>query len=260
MKIDTHTTNPAAVLRDCNGLAVIGRGRNDLMGIRNVEGDDGNTGGDNGAAGGDTGQNGASGTGDSNAAGGDNPTARTTDAEAPFGRNKEGKPFTAAESTAFVNGLRTEAQKNREAKEAAEQKASDTEAQIARVLAAVGLGTDGKPLPKDPAELEQAVSKTTAELNETRQDNIVLRLAPGLDADPDKLMDRVKFVTALRKLDATDREGIAELVTKTVNEDPSLKANATGSSSGGQGHSGNTSSTSRKSMHDAIQARVGTKK
>lgn len=262
MTIDNTPTPSIAVPRDVDGFAVIGRTRHELMGIRYNTDAGGNTAGTTGGTE-NNGETNAEATGQTGASGAGEKTADRTidpkDAEAPFGRDKNGRAFTAAESTAFIASLRQEAQNNRTKAEQEATARAKAEADRANVLAALGFGTDGKELPTDPNELSSQVTAATSALTEQRQDNVVLRLAPKLDADADKLLDRMSFVTALRKIDAGNRADIEALITKTLEQDATLKVNTSGSSSGGQGHSGTTSTTGRKSMHDAVKAGIGTK-
>lgn len=264
MTIRTHT-NPASVAIDVDGLAVIGRTVRDLRGLRFGENDGGNTGGDTGGTG-STGTPG--GTGDATGTGGNAGTGGNTtpdltgggDAEAPFGRDKDGKPFTPEQTRAYISSLRGEAQASRTEKEAAVAAAAEATARQNAILAALGLTPDGKDATKnDPEKLANQVTETTRKLAEQAQDNVVLRNAFALGADADKLLDKVSFLNKLRSKESTDAEGIKALISEAIANDASLKLNIPAASSGGGSHTGTTSNTGRKNMHDAVKSKLTTR-
>lgn len=175
------------------------------------------------------------------------PTSETPPAINP----KTGQPYTAAETAEYVKGLREEAKTHREAKEAAD-------AQLAAVMAALGKKPDGTPL--DASATPEDVAKLAESNKHTALENVVLRAAPALGVNADRLLDSASFLTQLRSKESTDTEGIKTLISEALQKDATLAVVAAAASSGGTQHTGTTPTTARKSMHDAVQDRIAAAK
>lgn len=158
---------------------------------------------------------------------------------------KTGQPYTPAETQAYISELRGEAKTNREAKEAAD-------AQLAAVMAALGKKPDGTPL--DPSATPEDVAKLAEANKNTALENVVLRHAPALGVNADRLLDSASFLNQLRSKESTDTEGIKTLITEALQKDTSLALVAAAASSGGAQHTGTTPTTARKSMAEAVKA------
>jgi hypothetical protein len=242
-----HAPHPA--LRDALGLAVIGRTVHDLLGIRYNEGEGGNT----PPAGGQEPPKPTPPTPTPPAAA--TPPAGATEPPAPNPPKVKFEDLDA-ETQAYVRGLRAEAADNRKAADAAAAEAAAAKAQRDKVLAAMGLKPDGSEQDPDPAALESKLTVAAAETENTKRENLVLRVGPGLGANVDKLLDSRSFTNKLAALKVDDREGVTALITEAITADVSLKsAPAPAASSGGTTHTGTTPSDQRKSKAAALQSR-----
>lgn len=247
----------AHVTRDAFGLARIGRTPADLMGIRHVDGEGGNApaAGSNPAPDAGTGTGGGGGT-DPSSGGGTGAPANDDGDTGGTGSVKfeDLDPRTQSE----IKKLRDEAARYRAEKSAAVQRATEAESKKDAVLAALGLKPDGSAADPDPAELQGRLEATTHETAATKRENLVLRAAPALGADADRLLDKVSFRAKLDALGVDDRAAVETLIRETLEQDSSLKsAPAPARSSGGTTHTGNTPSGQRKSLQAALAERYG---
>ena len=250
-------TNPAPVALTADSMALIGRTLADLRGIRHAD-----------AQGAEATPAGTNPTGTPAPA----PPATQvptptppaaqipTPAEVPPAINaKTGKPYTAAETQEYIATIRAEAKTNREARVAAEAKATAAEAQRDAVLAALGLGPDGKDLPKDAAALEATLATERTAREDQARENIVLRVSldPQINANADRLLDSRAFATKLSALKPDDRDGITALVKTTIAENPTWKNSPPAAqSSGSTTHTGPAPVSQRRSMGDAVKAKL----
>lgn len=181
-------------------------------------------------------------------------------AEVPPPINKAtGKPYTPAETQAYISTVRNEAKVSREKAEAAEAAKTAAEAQLAGVLKAMGLNPDGtKYTDPDPEALQQQVAKGNESVAATQRENLVLRVSldPTINANADALLDSRAFVTKLSALKPDDREGITALVKEAVAGTPSFKNTPpAAAASGATAHVGTQETKQRKTMFDAVKAR-----
>jgi hypothetical protein len=158
-----------------------------------------------------------------------------------------------------VKGLRAEAATHRQEREAAEARAKAAEEQKNAVLAALGLKPDGSDADPDPAALQNTLEATRSETAATRRENLVLRVAPALGANVDRMLDSRSFLAKLEALGSEPaRDAVETLNRETLAQDASLKsAPAPASSSGGTTHTGTTPSGQRKSTLAALGERYG---
>lgn len=238
-------------IRDAFGQAVIGRTVHDLMGLRYNEGEGGNA-----PAGGQEPPKPGPPTPPPPADGTITPPAGATPDPKPANTPKVKFEDLDPATQAYVRDLRTEAADHRQAAAAAKAAADAAKAQRDQVLAAMGLKPDGSEQDPDPAELEAKVAATAADADNTKRENLVLRVGPGLGANVDKLLDSRSFLTKLAGLKVDDREGVTALITEAIAADATLKtAPAPAASSGGTTHTGTTPTDQRQSKAAALQKR-----
>lgn len=236
----------ALAARGADGLAIIGNTRHAMMGIRYADGEGGNEPSDNPPA-----------TDNKPPASENPPKANENDDETPPPINaKTGKPYTAKETQDYIASLRTESKTNREAREKAEKEAQEAKDQRDKVLAALGLKSDGTPADETPEQLAAKLSERDKAVEATARENLVLRIGtrPEISANVDKLLDSRAFTDKLASLKSDDRDGVEALVKEWIENDPSYKVTAAASSSGGSAHSGTPPTGTRKSMSEAVSA------
>jgi len=215
----TTQTHPAQ--RDIDGLAVIGRTKHALMGIRYEEGE----GGDNAAA------QAAAAAAAATAGSGAGAGASTVD-ELPEWAKKE------------IKDLRTEAASNR----TSNKDLSDKLEKLTTGLAgALGLGEQQE---TDPAKLQASVVELSSKIGEKdtaltqAQSDIKARdlyievatAAHPLGANPKLLLKNQEFLTSIASVDPTDEAAITAKITAAIQANAALKA--TPGSSGSDGHQG----------------------
>lgn len=262
----TASTAPAPVSRDADGLALIGRSALDLRGIRFRQADPADN-----ARGSDPTPSqdptpGATPPAAPNPGGTPSPSPSPAPNPGTGNPNPGSAPSQAVRfedlderTQNFVRGLRDEARQHREAAEAAQQQLQGQQQTTARVLAALGLNADGSAAAPEPAELEGLLQTAQSEREQTARENLVLRAAPGLNANADRLLDSRTFVAKLSALKVDDREGVATLIRETIENDGSYRvAPAAAASSGGTAHTGTTPTTSRRSRQEALEAKYST--
>lgn len=241
--------------RDAFGLARIGRSPLDLMGIRFADGE-----GANAPAGGDGGQQTPP---PAPPAGSPTPPANgSADGSSGDGSEDDGRvrfedldPATQA----YVKRLRKEAADERSKRTQAEQERLDAQAQKDKVLAALGLKPDGSEKDPDPAELQSTLEQERQKIAATQQENLVLRVAPLVGANADKMLDSMTFRAKLEALGPQPaREAVEALIRETIAQDATLKsAPAPARASGGTQHTGTTPSGQRKPLAQALEERFG---
>ena len=203
---------PSPVLRDIDGMAVIGRTLHDLRGIRYDEGE-----------------------------GGGAPAAEPPQPEPPA--TPEPPAAEPAAAPERVEDLPTWAQKiiadtRKEAADNRGAKNAETE-RVNAILKAAGIKTDEP----DPAEL---LKQSQAESSAAKRELAVFKSASAAGADPVKLLDRASFLTSIASVDPTDGPAITTAIEAALAADPSLKAvRAAGASgieqTGGTGEQGQIS-------------------
>lgn len=286
----TIRKTPTTPLAACgpDGLALIGRTRYDLMGIRYRQsggtgegagaaggtdagaggaGAGAGAGGDNGAGAGAGAGGAGAGAGAGNGATGTGSTAASSTAasaaETPPAINPAtGVAYTPAETQAYIATIRQEAQQHRTLAATEKQRADDAEASRNAVLAALGLNPDGTQASKTADELAAEATQYKSSADKVARENLVLRTAstavPGSTINVDRLLDSVQFQTKLAGVNPDDRAGVETLIREFVGTDDSYKVTSAASSSGGTTHTGTTPTDKRKSMEEAVSANYGT--
>ncbi len=219
------------VLRDRDGLAVIGRTRHDLMGIR-YEGGEGGNAGAAGAAGGEGTQAGTAGQqGEQQPPWGDDPTK--------FDPNKAWGLIQAVRGDLAAEKAKRE-QAIQEAVAQAQQSQKEQLAQLGRLLT-------GEQEPEtDPAKLQAslaalqgtvtekdtALTQATAAAKAGQVALQVALLAPGLGGNPSLLLNNEQFKTSVASVEPTDEAAITAAITKALQANAALKATPSRSGSG----------------------------
>lgn len=267
MSTTTNMSHAAAVRaglqhveRDAFGLARIGRTTHDLMGIRYRQADPADNARTAAGAGAEA-DPGAQSTQEPAATqqtqGG---TQGAQQAAGGAGGNDQAVRFEDLDprTQKYVRDLRAEAANERAAAAQQAQEAAAAKQQRDAVLAALGIKPDGSQADPDPAELQTRIQTTQAEAENTKRENLVLRLGPGLGANVDRLLDSVSFRSKLSALAVDDREGMTALISEAIGLDPSLKAAPpAATASGGTQHTGTTQTGERKSKSAALAERYG---
>lgn len=166
----------------------------------------------------------ATGTGDTDTSGGDGQAGDDTGAgtggtgtgeaakpTAPKVPNQAKPPkiegdFDADRAARLIERLRNESKAEKEARAAAEDKQA---AFLKAIAKAAGLAEEDKP---DPEALTRQLEDARGAEKQRRTENMVLRLAPALGADPDVLLDSTSFLNALSGLDPEDRDGVQDVI------------------------------------------------
>lgn len=209
--------------RDIDGMAVTGRTRHDLRGIRFAEGEGGN-----GPAGGD----GAGGNGETlNGGAGDN---------APWTKEN----FDPERAWRLTENLRTDLASQKTKTDAAiaaaaEKAKKDTLAEFAKLLG-------GEQAETDPAKLQQRVTELTSSITEkdtaltsaqaalkARDLNIAVLSNPAIrNANPKLLLAHKAFTDSIGQVDPTDEAAITAAINKALQDNAALKATPSRSGSG----------------------------
>lgn len=98
-----------------------------------------------------------------------------------------------------------------------------------KVLAALGLGPDGKDLPTDPT-----VAASQSETLAAKRELAVFKAANG-KADPAKLLDSRSFINSIAAVDPSDSSAIVALIEAAVKENPQFKTTTQAAGSSGLG-------------------------
>lgn len=182
--------------------------------------------------------------------------------ETPPAINKAtGKPYTPAETQEYITKIRGEAKENREKFETEKQRADAAEARSNEILKAAGFNPDGTPYSEiDPEKVTADKAKSDAERDNTKRENLVLRVAGkvSIGADADRLLDSRAFTDKLSSIAVDDKDGVETLIKEWIEKDPSYKVTSAAASSGGTTHTGTTPPSGRKSMADAVDAKYKT--
>lgn len=228
-----QNTIVAPVLRDRDGLAVIGRTRHDLTGIRYGEGEGGNGGAGEGgqAASAAAGGEGAAQGGEQKPPWGDDPTK--------FDPNKAWGLIQAVRGDLAAEKAKRE-QAIQDAVAQAQQSQKDQLAQLGRLLT-------GEQEPEtDPAKLQAslaalqgtvtekdtAIAQATAAAKSGAVALQVALLAPGLGANPALLLTNEQFKTSVASVEPTDEAALKAAITKALQANAALKATPSRSGSG----------------------------
>lgn len=216
----TSTTFPT--LRNADGLAVIGRTKHDLMGIR-YEGEEG---------------------GNTPPA----PPAEQQQAQQPPWGNDPDK-FDPDKAWKLIQNLRTDAEDRQKKTDAAiaaaaEKAKKDTLAEFGRLLTGteepetdpVKLAAKVTDLSSQIAAKDTDLTKAQADIRAGQLSTQVAILAHGLGASPKLLLANEAFKTSIASVEPGDEAAITAAITAAVQANAALKA--TPSSSGGGEHQG----------------------
>lgn len=200
------------VVADRDGLAVIGRTRHALMGLRYGDGEGGAGAGGSEAGAGD--QQATAGTQSGTAAG-----AQTTTADTTAGAG--GEPLDVASlpgwAQKIITDTRAEAAKYRTGQQSAAQTAQQELAD--KVAVALGLKTDDA---QDPAKLTAAVTAAQDAAKATER-RLAVFTAAADTAQANALLNRLDFTNSIAGLDPSDGPAFQAAVKAAVDADPSLK-------------------------------------
>ena len=170
--------------------------------------DTGSTGTDDGAQGGTGDDTGTGDTGTKDAA----KTGKAPDIQGDFDKDRAAR---------LIARLRSESATEKAARQAAETKTQDTLKAVAKAL---GLADEDKP---DPEKLTAQLEEARAAERQRRTELQVLRLAPGLGADADALLDSQAFAKTIAGLDpagSTFREDVEDAIRDMVGKHARYKA------------------------------------
>lgn len=204
------TTFP--VVADRDGIAVLGRTRHDLMGIRYAAGDGG------AASAAD-----ASTTADQTAAGS---TADQTTSTAQTGAQQTTDAWDVASLPAgaqkHIQDLRAEAAKYRTGSEQAAQTAAQKAQQdlTDKLAVALGLKQDAA---QDPAALTASLTQAQEKATATER-RLAVFTAAADTSQANALLNRLDFTNSIAGIDPTDAAAIKAAVDAAVAADPALKA------------------------------------
>lgn len=197
------------VVADRDGLAVIGRTRHALMGLRYGEGEGGSGGTET-----------TTGTGEQTT------TGTQTGTEAGTGTTSTG---TEAQDVAslpawaqkVITDARNDAARYRTGSETAAKTAAEKAQQelVDKIAIAAGLKQDDA---QDPAKLAAAVQQAQDAAKATER-RLAVFTAAADTAQANALLNRLDFTNSIAGLDPTDATGIAAAVKAAVDADPSLK-------------------------------------
>lgn len=220
-------------------------------------GGEGGDGGDGGAGDGGAGGEGEGGSGDAGDKGGDG--------------DKGGEAENVSDLPAWAQkALKTAREDAGKARTDAKKTAAE-EAQTAvltKVLEGLGIkGTKAPTLADVQAELDKAKGEggqTAAELNQTRVELAVYRVASKAGGDPDALLDSRGFLAAVKDLDPTDKNfttRVTDAIKDAVKNNPKLKASQAGAGSSsadhGAGGSGEQGQRKAKGLTGAVGSHYG---
>lgn len=133
----------------------------------------------------------------------DKPAAKdTAKANAP----KIEGDFDADRAARLIERLRNESRTEKEARQAAETKSADT---LKAIQKALGMDVDDKP---DPEALTRQLEEARDAERQRRTENLVLRVAPGLGADPDVLLDSTAFLKAIADHGPDARDDVEDTI------------------------------------------------
>ena len=135
---------------------------------------------------------------------------------------------------------RAEAETLKAAKAAAEKDRADTLKAVAKAL---GLAEEDKP---DPDALTRQLEEARAAERQRRTELQVLRIAPGLDADADALLDSQAFAKAIADLDPSAgsfRDDVEDAIRDTLTKHPRYKLPTVTTTDGSD--SGDTKTTAK---------------
>jgi hypothetical protein len=240
------------VVADRDGMAVIGRTRHALMGIRYGEGDGGA--GPAGTAGQTDAAAAAAASGATGAAGA---------ADAPWTKDN----FDPERAWALLQNVRSDLDKAKTGKTAAEQKAQESADRFEQFTQGLG-GLLGFEAPEtDPAKLQAKVTdlssqvqakdgdltKAQADLKARDLTIAVLQSPAARDANTALLLANEQFKTSIASAEPTDGAAITAAITKALQDNAALKA--TPSRSGGGEHQGATVQSLETQLAAATKAK-----
>jgi len=257
----TVPTTALPVVADRDGMAVIGRTRHTLMGIR-YNGGEGGAGPAAAAGQADAAAAAAAGAGAAGAgAGADAGAGAATDA--PWTKDN----FDPERAWALLQNVRSDLDKAKTGKTAAEQKAQESADRFEQFTKGLG-GLLGFEAPEtDPAKLQAKVtdlssqvqakdgdlSKAQADLKARDLTIAVLQSPAARDANTALLLNNEQFKTTIASVEPTDGAAITAAITKALQDNAALKA--TPSRSGGGEHQGATVQSLEAQLATATEKR-----
>ena len=125
--------------------------------------------------------------------------------------------FDPERAARLIERLRAESAEEKTKARNAEAKAADTLKAVAKAL---GLADDDKP---DPAALAAQLEQARSDERQRRAELQILRIAPGLEADADALLDSQAFSKAITGLDpeaGTFRDAIEDAIRDFLSKSP----------------------------------------
>lgn len=240
------TTRIIPALRDRDGLAVIGRTKHSLMGIRYEEGEGGDAAAQAAAA--------AKAADDAKGAAG-------ADDKAPWTKEN----FDPDRAYKLVENLRADLADSKTKTEAAiaaaaEKAQKDTLAQFAKLLGGgEELETDPEKLQAKVTELSTSITEKDASLTKAQADikagqlsTAVAILSHSLGGNPKLLLANEDFKTSIASVEPTDEAAIQAAITKALQANAALKA--TQSRSGSGEHQGATVQSLQAQLAKATEA------
>lgn len=244
------TTTATLAQRGPDGLAVIGRTRHQLMGIRYTEGEGGNEGGDAAA------QAAAKAAADAAAASASTP---------PWGDDPT--KFDPDKAWKLIENLRAEVATAKGDKTALTDRLTAAEGKFDQFTKGLG-GLLGFEEPEtDPAKLQEKVTdlsskveaangeltKAQVDIKTARLEREVAILAPTLGANAKLLLANEQFKTSIAAAEPTDEAAITAAIQKAVQDTPTLKA--TSPRSGGGEHKGAAVQTLEAQLAKAVESK-----
>jgi hypothetical protein len=205
------------VVADRDGMAVLGRTRHALMGIRYVDGE--------GGAGAGAADAGAAGAADAGAAGAGGAGAGTDAGAVGTGTEAQDVASLPAWAQKVITDTRAEAARYRTGTETAAQQAQQQLAD--KIAQAIGLKPDES---TDPAALTAKLTQAQEATKATERRLAVFSAAADTQ-QATALLNRLDFTNSIAGIDPSDATAIAAAVQAAVDADPSLKtARAAGAS------------------------------
>lgn len=191
--------NAFPTLRDVDGLAVVGRARHDLMGIR-YEGEEG---------------------------GNTPPVTPSADPAPPAPTVAESVDQLPEWAQKELGKVRQEAAQYRTKAQTA---ADNAQKELTDKLAvALGLKPDAA---TDPAALTASLTQAQQAAQQSARELAIFKAAAATGADPSRLLDSNSFMSSVAGLDPTDGAAVTAAITAAIAANPLLKAVQAASASG----------------------------
>jgi hypothetical protein len=256
-----NCTVPTAlpVVADRDGMAVIGRTRHALMGLRYENGEGGAGAGGPAAAAGQADAAAAAAAAAAGAAGAGAPPA----ADAPWTKDN----FDPERAWSLLQNVRSDLDKAKTGKTAAEQKAQESADRFEQFTKGLGGLLGFEQQETDPAKLQEKVTdlssqvqakdgdltKAQADIKARDLTIAVLQSPAARDANTALLLANEQFKTSIASAEPTDGAAITAAITKALQDNAALKA--TPSRSGGGEHQGATVQSLEAQLATATEKR-----